>query len=140
LHIWGNGGRCGNDDGVTDTPDSLTSYSGCPSYPQYSCKTSNMYMNYMDYVDDNCMFMFTLGQKLRTRALFEPGGYRDEFVTNNILTTSSTSTTTTTTTTTITPSNGCCQGIDNICSTYTSIVDCTWGNRKKNVNGMHHVD
>jgi len=34
-------------------------------------------MNYMDYVDDACMFMFSNGQTTRMRALFSSGGFRE---------------------------------------------------------------
>jgi hypothetical protein len=36
-----------------------------------------MYMNYMDFVNDACMNLFTNGQKARMRALFVPGGIRN---------------------------------------------------------------
>jgi len=60
-HVWGGG--CGSDDGIADTPDSDSPYYGCPNFPQSSCGSSDMFMNYMDYVNDNCMNAFTLGQK-----------------------------------------------------------------------------
>ncbi len=63
-HIWGDGG-CSYDDYVNDTPLSSTANYGCPSYPTYHCNTSDMFMNYMDYVNDNCMFMFSNGQVAR---------------------------------------------------------------------------
>ena len=63
-HIWGDGG-CSASDFVDDTPSSAAEYYGCPSYPQTSCSTSDMFMNYMDYVDDACMFMFSQGQEAR---------------------------------------------------------------------------
>ncbi|MGD1847800.1 MAG: M43 family zinc metalloprotease [Salibacteraceae bacterium] len=59
-HMWGGG--CGIDDGVNDTPDSDAPYYGCPSFPQTTCGTEDMFMNYMDYVNDNCMNMFTEDQ------------------------------------------------------------------------------
>jgi hypothetical protein len=71
-HIWGDD-FCG-DDLVNDTEPAEESNYGCPTFPYNafnSCGTGadgEMYMNYMDYVDDNCMNMFTFGQKNRMRA------------------------------------------------------------------------
>lgn len=36
-------------------------------------------MNYMDYTNNACMNLFTNGQKIRMRANFAPGGFRDYF-------------------------------------------------------------
>ncbi|MDX1904320.1 MAG: GEVED domain-containing protein [Thermonemataceae bacterium] len=80
-HIWGDA-SCGNDF-VTDTPTQQTSNYGCPTFPKASCSnTSDMFMNYMDYTDDACMYMFSTGQKDRMRATFETGGGRSGFVTS----------------------------------------------------------
>jgi hypothetical protein len=38
-----------------------------------------MTMNYMDYVDDNAMYMFSNGQKSRMAAIFVSGGPRAAF-------------------------------------------------------------
>lgn len=65
THIWGLKSGCDDDDGIDDTPQQATNYRGCPTYPKQSCGNSNMFMNYMDYVNDPCMFMFTKGQKER---------------------------------------------------------------------------
>ena len=54
---------CSIDDGIEDTPEQYEEYYDCPSYPQYSCGTSDMFMNFMDYVDDACLTMWTEGQK-----------------------------------------------------------------------------
>ena len=78
-HIWGDG-RCNQDDYVSDTPVSDSANYGCPSYPTVKCKTNDMTMNYMDYVYDDCMYMFTVGQNDRMRALFASGGARESFV------------------------------------------------------------
>ena len=78
-HIWGDG-RCNRDDFVTDTPGSDRPNYGCPGYPTVHCRSNDMTMNYMDYVDDACMYMFSTGQKDRMRALFATGGSKETFV------------------------------------------------------------
>ncbi|MFI2741796.1 M43 family zinc metalloprotease [Zhouia sp. PK063] len=78
-HIWGDG-KCRQDDYVTDTPSSDRPNYGCPSYPTYHCNSNDMTMNYMDYVDDECMYMFTEGQKYRMRSLFTAGGVRESML------------------------------------------------------------
>jgi hypothetical protein len=81
-HIWGDA-TCGNDF-VTDTPVHNTSNYGCPSHPKTnSCGTNaEMFMNYMDYTDDACMYMFSAGQKARMQALFVTGGARESLKTS----------------------------------------------------------
>lgn len=78
YHIWGDDGAgCTGSDLCSDTPNQADENYGCPSFPQYSCSNSgDMHMNYMDYVDDACMYMFTTGQKARMQALFVSGGAR----------------------------------------------------------------
>ncbi len=81
-HIWGDA-NCGTDY-VADTPTQQTSNYGCPSFPHVTCSNGpngDLFMNYMDYTDDPCMFMFTNGQKTRTRAIFASDGARRSFVT-----------------------------------------------------------
>ena len=78
-HIWGDG-RCNRDDFVADTPISDAPNYNCPSYPTVNCRSTDMTMNYMDYVQDDCMYMFTNGQNDRMRALFVSGGPREGFV------------------------------------------------------------
>ncbi|NHF60330.1 zinc metalloprotease [Flavobacteriaceae bacterium TP-CH-4] len=78
-HIWGDG-RCNRDDFVADTPKSDRANYNCPTYPTTHCRSADMTMNYMDYVQDDCMYMFTLGQNERMRALFVAGGPREGFV------------------------------------------------------------
>jgi len=83
-HIWGDA-TCGNDQ-VADTPVHNTSNGGCPTYPHLSTCTGTpieMTMNYMDYTNDGCMYMFTQGQKTRMQAVLAPGGAR--FSLNNSL-------------------------------------------------------
>ncbi len=83
IHLWGDSSTCGVDDLVADTPDSNASTFGCP-YPSTltQCGNSVQYENYMDYTDDPCMNMFTLGQKSRMQALFGPGGFRASLLTS----------------------------------------------------------
>lgn len=71
-HIWGDD-DCG-DDLVGDTPPHDTFNYGCLSYPHLSvCNDKpELTMNFMDYTDDACMYMFTKGQKYRARSLFDP--------------------------------------------------------------------
>jgi hypothetical protein len=72
YHIWGDEPNCAQDDDVSDTPLQQDKNFGCPTFPLTdNCQTSSpgvMFMNYMDYVDDDCMYMFTTGQKTRMRA------------------------------------------------------------------------
>jgi hypothetical protein len=80
-HIWGDA-TCGTDQ-VTDTPSHNAANYGCPSTGHVStCSGApvEMTMNYMDYTDDACMYMFTVGQKDRARAIFATGGFRAAFV------------------------------------------------------------
>jgi hypothetical protein len=60
-HVWGNAG-CNNDDNIADTPVQDDNYFGCPNHPQFSCGSNDMFMNYMDYVNDACMNSFSTGQ------------------------------------------------------------------------------
>ncbi len=71
-HIWGDG-NCGVDDYVSDTPIAIDDYTGCPTLgaPTTSCGSQDMFMNYMDYVDDNCMNLFSIGQKDRMVIVME---------------------------------------------------------------------
>ncbi|MCB0669055.1 MAG: T9SS type A sorting domain-containing protein [Saprospiraceae bacterium] len=66
-HIWGTEPGCDTDDGIPDTPLQLDRYRNCPGFPQVSCGTQDMFMNFMDLTDDGCMNLFTQGQKGRMR-------------------------------------------------------------------------
>lgn len=79
-HIWGDA-SCGNDQ-VADTPTQQTANYGCPSFPHVTCSNGpngDLFMNYMDYTNDACMYMFTNGQKSRSQAIFAAGGARQSF-------------------------------------------------------------
>jgi hypothetical protein len=79
-HIWGDDGTaCTGTDNVADTPNQADENYGKPTFPQVSCSNGpngDMFMNYMDYVDDAAMYMFTTGQSSRMNALFASGGAR----------------------------------------------------------------
>lgn len=83
FHIWGDDGTgCTGSDQVDDTPNQADHNFGCPEFPHISCNNGpngDMFMNYMDYVNDNCMVMFTQGQSLRVNACLE--GPRSSFLT-----------------------------------------------------------
>ena len=73
LHVWGDDGNtCNADDNISDTPLQSAENYGCPSYPKTDNCTSSfpgiMFMNYLDYTDDECMNAFTEGQKTRMLA------------------------------------------------------------------------
>lgn len=80
LHVWGDdAGACNGSDFVDDTPNQGGSTAGCPSYPQTSCTSSDMYFNFMDYSYDACSIAYTEGQVSRAHAAMKT--FR-----NNILT------------------------------------------------------
>lgn len=77
-HPWGPSiTDCCEDDFVDDTPESCETYiSECPTHPAVSCSMPDVFMDYMFYTNDDCMGMFTKGQKERMWAalnLFRPG-------------------------------------------------------------------
>ena len=87
IHTWGDS-DCG-DDLVSDTPPQQTSDRGCPSGVVLSCNNAplgNMYANFMDFTNDECMNLFTAGQRDRMQALFAPGGERYPLLSSNVLT------------------------------------------------------
>ena len=70
-HIWGDRNDCSGNDFVADTPAARAANMGKPRYPHITCNNGpdgDMFMNYMDYVDDAAMFMFTIGQVARMNA------------------------------------------------------------------------
>ncbi len=87
LHIWGDS-DCGTDL-VDDTPQHAMFNVGCPEHRTNSCNpdstTLEMTMNFMDYTNDACMFLFTKGQKSRARALFGRRGARAGFAERDTL-------------------------------------------------------
>jgi hypothetical protein len=70
-HIWGDMNDCTGSDFVADTPRARASNFGKPKFPHITCNNGpngDMFMNYMDYVDDAAMVMFTAGQVARMNA------------------------------------------------------------------------
>jgi hypothetical protein len=87
IHTWGDA-QCG-DDHVADTPPQETADYGCPNGVYISCNNApngDMYTNYMDFTNDDCMNIFTNGQNARMQPLFEPGGERFAILSSTALT------------------------------------------------------
>jgi hypothetical protein len=81
IHIWGDTNDCSGSDQVADTPTQQLPNFGKPTFPHVSCQNGpngDMFMNYMDYVDDDTMVMFTQGQVQRMAATL--AGPRASFV------------------------------------------------------------
>ena len=73
-HIWGDRNDCTGTDLVADTPVQQLPNTGKPVFPHISCSNGphgDMFMNYMDYVDDAAMVMFTEGQVVRMEAALD---------------------------------------------------------------------
>lgn len=82
-HIWGDESGCSIDDYVTDTPaQGVASINYCPTAGTIktdACTTTApgvMYQNFMDYTDDACMNLFTLGQITRMQTILENNAQR----------------------------------------------------------------
>ncbi|PEV84690.1 zinc metalloprotease [Bacillus thuringiensis] len=87
YHIWGDDQRspntCSGSDKVDDTPNQGKPNYERPTFPHTSCNNGpngDMFMNFMDYVYDDTMFMFTKGQVDRIDACL--AGPRSSFLTN----------------------------------------------------------
>jgi hypothetical protein len=73
-HIWADTPGCSGSDEVADTPNCAGPNYGKPTWPKVSCNNGpngDMFMNYMDYTDDDAMFMFTTQQVLRIRTALD---------------------------------------------------------------------
>jgi hypothetical protein len=75
IHIWGDDqnltNKCSGSDECADTPNQSIMNFGTPTFPHVSCSNApdgDMFMNYMDYVNDAAMFMFTEDQATRMNA------------------------------------------------------------------------
>ena len=96
IHIGGDRINGCGDDLCMDTPPQKGGNDGgefgqnfgSPRHPHKAineCQGTNeeMFMNYMDYVNDSAMVFFTNDQKKRIRSLFIEGGDRSYFIYNN---------------------------------------------------------
>lgn len=79
-HTWGDDDfaaepQCSGSDGIDDTPNQEDATYGAPSFPKLDdCSPVSpgiMFMNYMDYVDDGAMNMFTNDQVDEMRSILE---------------------------------------------------------------------
>jgi hypothetical protein len=73
-HIWGDTEDCSGSDFVADTPNCAGPNYGTPAFPVITCTNGpngDMFVNYMDYVDDKAMFMFTTQQVQRARTALD---------------------------------------------------------------------
>lgn len=87
FHIWGDDGTsCSGSDQVADTPNQADENYGCPNFAtNASCSNGgDMSMNYMDYSDDACMYMFTNGQKARVDAVLASAPRRASLLTSTV--------------------------------------------------------
>lgn len=86
-HIWGDN-TCAADH-CNDTPPAQNANFGCPNYPYNVgvCSgntTGEMTMNYMDYTDDACMYMFSADQKYRAQLILTNSLMRAALVTSTV--------------------------------------------------------
>ena len=65
-HIWGDS-NCGTDY-CNDTPTQQQENTTCPTFPNVSCSNGpngDLFMNFMDYCYDYCLYMFSNDQRAR---------------------------------------------------------------------------
>lgn len=83
-HIWGDA-ACGTDY-CNDTPTQQTYNFGCPTFPHITCTNviGDQSMNFMDYTDDACMYMFSGDQVSRIQAVMANTPRRTSLATSNV--------------------------------------------------------
>ncbi|MBL4587456.1 MAG: T9SS type A sorting domain-containing protein [Flavobacteriales bacterium] len=90
YHPWGGGAsnnNCSSTDFISDTPIQGSPNFGCETFPNVSCSNApngDMFMNFMDYSNDDCLIFFTPDQKNRMLATLN--GPRAGLLTSNGLT------------------------------------------------------
>ncbi len=113
-HIWGDG-TCLTDY-CNDTPPAQTSNGGCPTFPYKlgvctGNTTGEMTMNYMDYTNDVCMYMFSNDQKNRAQLIMTNSPMRASLITSTVCNL---------------PSIGTDIGIISVASpTYSQVINCS---------------
>lgn len=80
LHLSADRNDCSGEDGIADTPQQAGEYFGCPDEQQFTCGSSDMYMNYMSLVDDGCLLFFTKLQMAKMNEVIAQ--YRPELASN----------------------------------------------------------
>lgn len=100
-HIWGDGStQCSASDFCNDTPPAMGGTNtplganyGCPTFPLnantctlggFSNPNGDMFMNYMDYTNDACMYMFTKDQKYRAQLIMTNSPMRATLLTSSV--------------------------------------------------------
>ncbi|MDH6238309.1 zinc metalloprotease [Cryobacterium sp. CG_9.6] len=88
-HIWGDEPGCVGTDKVEDTPNQADANTGKPEFPHVSCNNApsgDLFVDYMDYVDDDVMVMFSAGQVARMQACLEGPRNTFEILTDSYVT------------------------------------------------------
>jgi len=70
-HLWGSRRGCNTGDGIDDTPEQEGPYTGCPDFPQITCGSADMFNNFMEFSNDECLLFFTEGQVNQMRTVLE---------------------------------------------------------------------
>jgi hypothetical protein len=86
-HIWGDDlGACTGTDYCNDTPNQADENYSCPTFStNASCSNGgDMSMNFMDYTDDACMYIFTNDQNTRIQTAMANGTYRSQLSTSSL--------------------------------------------------------
>lgn len=86
-HIWGDN-NCATDY-CNDTPTAQTANFGCPAFPYKvgvcaGNTTGEMTMNFMDYTDDACMYMFSADQMYRAQLILTNSAMRLSLITSTV--------------------------------------------------------
>ncbi|HQQ93612.1 MAG TPA: M43 family zinc metalloprotease [Bacteroidia bacterium] len=78
-HIWGDA-ACATDY-CNDTPTQQQANTGCPTFPSITCSNGpngDMFINFMDYSDDACLYMFTPDQRTRIQTAMASCPFRTQ--------------------------------------------------------------